>query len=136
MSVSKEILRAVLRDKRLKTNFLKRVQLSEDALNISILLGTEGIEEFLVSSMLEEYLDFTYEYPHPINPLAQVMNPIRIVGVKGAYLVVEDYQEINRIFTMFSDKVKAIKYANEGYERFLIKTKLKNGGKGLKPYRN
>jgi len=136
MKISKEIVRAVLRDSQLKKIFLIKSKLSEEKLDISILLKDAKLSEKLVETMLEEYLDFTYEYQHPINPLAQVMNPIKIVGVIGAYLVIEDYQEISGKFTFFSNKLEAIKNANKAYQSFLIKTKLTLKGKGLKPYRN
>lgn len=90
----------------------------------------------MIDTFLDEYLDFTYEYPHPINPSAQVMNPIKLVGVKGAYLVVEDYQEIKSKFTFFTSKKLALQHADHAYKYFLKNTHLVDRAKGLKPYRN
>jgi hypothetical protein len=136
MKISKKIIQAVFRDSQLKKIFLKNNKLSGEKLEISSLLKDNKLSEKLVQTMLEDYLDFTFEYPHPINPLAKVMNPIKIVGVNGVYLVVEEYEEINSKFTFFSNRVDAIKNANKAYQSFLLKTKLISKGKGLKPYRN
>ena len=136
MTISKEIVKAVLRDVQLKKIFLKKIKLSEEKLDVEILLKDEKLSEKLVHTMLEEYLDYTLEYSHPINTLAQVMNPIKVVGVRGVYMVLEDYQEINAKFSFFSSKAKANNYAKLAYENFLTKTNLKSRSKGLKPYLN
>ena len=134
MTISKEIVKAVLRNAQLKKIFLKKIESSEEKLDIEVLLKDDKFIEKLVHTMLEENLDYTLEYPHPINTSAQVMNPIKVVGVKGVYMVLEDYQEINSKFSFFSSKAKANKYANLAYENFLTKTNLKSRSKGLKPY--
>ena len=136
MTISKEILKAVLRHAQLKKIFLEKIKLNEEKLDIKNLLQDKNLSENLVHTMLEEYLDYTLEYPHPINTLAQVMNPIKVMGVRGVYMVLEDYQEINSKFSFFSSKAKAKSYANLAYEEFLIKTNLKSRSKGLKPYLN
>ena len=136
MTISKEILKALLRDVQLKKILLRKIKLREDEIDINILLKDEKLSEKLVHTMLEEYLDYTLEYPHPINTLAQVMNPIKVIGVRGVYMVLEDYQEINAKFSFFSSKAKATSYAKLAYEEFLLKTNLKSRGKGLKPYLN
>jgi hypothetical protein len=134
MTISKEIVKAVLRDAQLKKIFLKKIKMSEEKLDIEILVNEDNLKELLVHTMLEDYLDYTLEYPHPINTAAQVMNPIKVVGVRGVYMVLEDYQEINSKFSFFSSKAKANKYAKLAYENFLQKTNLKSRSKGLKPY--
>ena len=136
MTISKKIVEAILRDLQLNVIFRNKMLLNEEKLNLEILLKNEKLSQVLVHTMLENYLDYTLEYPHPINTLAQVMNPIKIVGVYGAYLVVEDYEQITSKFTFFGNKVKAIQYANKAYHSFLLKTNLLSKGKGLKPYRN
>jgi hypothetical protein len=136
MKISKEIVKAVLRNTQLKKIFLEKIKLSEEELDILVLLKNEKLTEKLVHTMLEVYLDYNLEYPHPINTLAQVMNPIKVMGVRGVYMVLEDYQEINSKFSFFSSKEKANKYANSAYEEFLSKTNLKSRSKGLKPYLN
>ena len=134
MTISKEIVKAVLRDAQLKNIFLEKIKLSEEKLDVEILLKDEKLSEKLVHTMLEDYLDYTLQYPHPINTAAQVMNPIKVVGVKGVYMVLEDYQEINAKFSFFSSKAKANRYAKSAYENFLTITNLKIKSKGLKPY--
>ena len=136
MKISKEIVKAVLRNTQLKKIFLEKIMLSEEELDILVLLKNEKLTEKLVHTMLEVYLDYNLEYPHPINTSAQVMNPIKVMGVRGVYMVLEDYQEINSKFSFFSSKEKANKYANSAYEEFLSKTNLKSRSKGLKPYLN
>lgn len=136
MTISKEILKALLKDAQLKKILLRKIKLREDEIDINILLKDEKLSEKLVHTMLEEYLDYTLEYPHPINTLAQVMNPIKVIGVRGVYMVLEDYAEINAKFSFFSSKAKATSYAKLAYEEFLLKTNLKSRSKGLKPYLN
>jgi hypothetical protein len=136
MTISKEIVKAVLRKAQLKKIFLEKIKISEEDLDIQVLLKDEKLSEKLVHTMLEVYLDYNLEYPHPINTSAQVMNPIKVMGVRGVYMVLEDYQEINSKFSFFSSKAKAKSYANLAYEEFLIKTNLKSRSKGLKPYLN
>ena len=136
MTISKKIIEAILRNPQLKKILIKKIKLNEENFNVEILLKNEKINQVLVHTMLEDYLDYTFEYPHPTNTLAQVMNPIRIVGINGAYLVVEDYEEITSKFTFYGNKAKAIQYANKAYHSFLLKTNLQSKGKGLKPYRN
>ena len=138
MNFNKEIFEAVIRNKQLKKIILEDSVLTEENLcedEFFVRNNTE-IEGMVMSSMLKEYLDYTLEYPHPINTLAQVMNPIKIVGVRGAYMVIEDYQEINFKYSFYSSKAKANRYAKLAYEEFLIKTNLKSRSKGLKPYFN
>ena len=136
MTVIQKIAEAILRDKTLRTILIKKCGLNEKSNNLEAILQIKNLEESLVSTLLEEYLDFTLEYPHPINTLAQVMNPIKIVGIKGAYLVIEDYVGIRTKFTLFSKKTEALSYGKFAYQSFLVKTNLKNKSKGLKPYRN
>ena len=138
MNISKEIFEAVIRNEQLKKIILKDNALTEDNLidDSFFIKNNKKIEGLVISAMLKDYLDYTLEYPHPINPAAQVINPIKIVGVRGAYLVVEDYQEINAKFSLFSSKVKANRYAKLAYEQFLTKTDLKSSSKRFKPYLN
>ena len=138
MNFNKEIFEAVIRNKQLKKIILEDSVLTEENLSDDkfFVRNNTEIEGMVMSSMLKEYLDYTLEYPHPINTSAQVMNPIKILGVRGAYMVIEDYQEINFKYSFFSSKVEANKFAKLAYEEFLIKTNLKSRSKGLKPYLN
>ena len=138
MKFNKEIFEAVIRNKQLKKIILDDSVLTEENLSDDkfFVRNNTEIEGMVMSSMLKEYLDYTLEYPHPINTSAQVMNPIKILGVRGAYMVIEDYQEINFKYSFFSSKVEANKFAKLAYEEFLIKTNLKSRSKGLKPYLN
>lgn len=136
MTIDKEVLRNALRDDRLKNIIFKKFGLTGKNHDVEDLIRLSDLETALIHAFLDDYLEFTYEYPHPINPLAQVMNPIKIVGVKGSYLVVEDYEEIKSRFNFFSNQKQALKYAGEAYKSFLDKTKLVDRAKGLKPYKN
>ena len=138
MNFTKVIYEAVIRNNQLKKIILEDSVLTEDNLSDDkfFVRNKKELEDLIMSSMLKEYLDYTLEYPHPINTLAQVMNPIKVIGVRGAYLVVEDYQEINFKYSFFGTKAKAKTYAKLAYEEFLIKTNLKSRSKGLKPYLN
>jgi len=136
MKPSAEFILNTLRDEQLRKIFLRKLDLLDGQIDIQKIISNKNIEQILTQVFFSEYLDFTFEYPHPINPLGQVMNPIKIVGVRGAYVVEEDYVGINPKWNFFTTKRNAILYANEAFEVFIDKNNLREKAKGLKPYRN
>ena len=130
-----DFIRTALRNEGVRKSVANICKLSPDDFWTVVLRDRySDIEDAIFSIFINDYLDFNLQYPHPINVAAQVMSPIKVSGVKGCYLVSEDYQGIEPRFSFFPSKVEALRYARNTYKYFLSKTNLEAKGRGLLPY--
>jgi hypothetical protein len=63
MTISKKIVEAILRNPQLNQILIKKIKLNEENFNVEIFLKNEKISQVLVHTMLEDHLDYTFEYP-------------------------------------------------------------------------
>ena len=115
MNLNGKHIKAILKVSHLRQELLEDPISEEDCLNFDFLesKNKEMITSQVMYVMNHGFADILYSYS---NPVEQYINPINIYGEKGIYLVSEvDYE----IFTFFTSKKEAIKYANEAYEEWL-----------------
>jgi hypothetical protein len=115
MNLNSKHIKAILKVSHLRKELLEDPISEDDCLNYDSLDAEkkEIIQRQVMYVMNHGYADLVLSYS---NPDEQYINPIDIYGETGIYLVSEvDYE----IFTFFTNKRDAIKYANKAYDEWL-----------------
>ena len=116
MNLNSHHVKAILRVKKLKNELLLGGQITEDDFkNYDFLTGE--IKELATAEVMyvmhNGFADSICTYS---NPVEQYIDPIIIYGERGIYLV---HEKDSDVFTFFTNRKEAEKYANEAYDIWL-----------------
>jgi len=91
-------------------------------------------QQSAISVMIEYPYRFdTYGFPHPLNTADQMLDPIKIYGARGVWLVHDDFLAMIGKFTFFGLKKEAFRHATRRYKEFLDEQGVSNRA-SLVPY--
>jgi len=115
MNLKSEHLKAIIRIKHLRKEFIDEQITEEDCKNFEKLSEEKRkmISAHVLYVMNNGFANHLITYS---NPIEQYIDPIIVHGERGIYLVHErDYDG----FTFFTNKREAFAYANEAYKTWL-----------------
>lgn len=115
MNLNSKHLRAILRIKHVRDELIDE-QITEEDCRRFDKLDDEKIKIITAQVMYVMNHGFANHLITYSNPIDQYIDPIKIYGEKGIYLVSEiDSEE----YTFFTNKKEAFSYANEAYDTWL-----------------
>ena len=115
MNLESKHINAILRVEHLRKELLGDPITERDCRNFNNLSDEQKviITAQVMYVMKDGFADHIITYTNPID---QYIDPIKIYGEKGIYLV---YEVESEDYTFFKNKQKAFAYANEVYENWL-----------------
>lgn len=115
MNLESKHINAILRVEHLRKELLGDPITERDCRNFNNL--NEENKEIITAQVMYVMKDgFANHIITYNNPIDQYVDPIKIYGEKGIYLV---YEVENENYTFFNNKQKAFTYANKVYENWL-----------------
>ena len=112
MNLNSKHIKEILKVSHLRKELLEEHITEDDCLKYDFLDSEmkETIKTQVMYVMYNGYANVVLSYS---NPVEQYIDPIKIYGERGIYLVREVEYEI---FTFFNNKKEAIKYADKAYK--------------------